>query len=369
MRDARTLENPPNVGYCWSARPTDDPVRNTDMPTSMEEIQAFAELGRRRRQLLFETYGGCRLKIGKKEKAKGIKDVVKDAKDIYKDVKDAAKGAGKEAAESLLKKLFDGMDWVQVIPLLGDALYQVQQEVTSFLSAIPCLGSIEGGAKAIWYFGNAAERAWTSHKIEQNSSVIRAGDPRAACLAVMEIIDRARNENLVKGSINATHAVVSAGMFFVDGGAISGPAAGAAKTCANLCQSLYLWARDIREMIKGNEALGNPDDLSADVFKISPVLGAYLMTESNTSDLISFMISDIGLPNWMSKIELLLPQLTYVQDEAGKLIRSSRLQLEGLQTNMWKFRGLGRWEKFKNKIKGAKEKGGIVKDVGGLFIK
>src|SRR5579859_1157399 len=180
------------------------------MRTTSADIQAFAELARRRRHLLYETFGGCKLKIGKKEKAQGAKDVVK------------------EAAESLLKKLFDGMDWVQVIPLVGDALHEIQKEVTCFLSAIPCLGSIEGGARAIYYFGNAAERAWTSHKCAQNAAVIRAGDPRAACYAVVEIIDRARNENLVKGSINATHAVASAGMFFVDGGAISGPALSAA---------------------------------------------------------------------------------------------------------------------------------------------
>ena len=337
------------------------------MPTSMEEIRAFAELGRRRRQLLFETYGGCKLKIGKLKYAMGAKDVVKGAYDVYKDAKDAASKAGTEAAKSLLKKLFDGMEWVEVIPLLGDALHQVQQEVSAFLAAIPCLGSMESGAKAIWYFGNAAERAWTSHKVEQNSTVIRAGDPRAACLAVMEIIDRARNENLVKGSINATHAVASAGMFFVDGGAISGPAAAAAKSCANLCQSLYLWGRDIKEMIQGNKALGNPEDLTADVFKISPILGAYLMTESNTSDLISFMISDIGLPGWMSKIETVLPQLSYVQNEAGRLIRGSRLQLDGLQTNLWKFRGLSNWEKFKGKVKTAFKVGKAAKSVGELF--
>src|SRR5262249_14975402 len=162
-------------------------------------------------------------------------------------------------------------------------------------------------------------------------------------------VDRGRNENLVKASINATHAAASAGMFFVDGGAFSGPASAAAKACANLCQSLYLWARDIKEMKAGNKALGTAEDLTADVFKMSPVLGCYLMTESNTSDLLGFMIADIGLPNWMSKIELLLPQLNHVQDEAGKLIRVARLQLEGLQTNLWKFRGLSRWEKFKKK--------------------
>src|SRR5215831_5425168 len=102
------------------------------MPTSMADIQAFAELGKRRRQLLFETYGGCRLKIGYTEKAKGTLEVVSGVRNIYKDVKTAVSAAGKEAAESLLKKLFDGMDWVQVIPLLGDALYHVQQEVTAF---------------------------------------------------------------------------------------------------------------------------------------------------------------------------------------------------------------------------------------------
>jgi hypothetical protein len=337
------------------------------MPTSAAEIMAFAELGRRRRQLLFETYGGCRLKIGKTDYAKGAKSVVTDVQGIVKDVKTAASGAGKEAAESLLKKLFDGMDWVQVLPLVGDALVDVQKEVTSFLSAIPCLGSMESGAKAIWHFGNAAERAWVSHKVAEKSAVIRSGDPRSACLAVVEIIDRAVNENLVKGSINASHAAVSAGMFFVDGGAVSGPAAAAAKACANLCQSLYLWARDIKEMIKGNEALGNPESLNADVFKISPILGAYLMTESNTSDLISFMISDMGLPNWMNKIELLLPDLNYVQNKAGKLIRKSRLKLDGLQTNLWKYRDLGRFEKFKTKAKSLFGKGKMVKEVKDLF--
>jgi len=337
------------------------------MPTSAADIMAFAALGRRRRQLLFETYGGCRLKIGKLEYGKGGKDVVDGVKGIIKDAKTAASGAGKEAAESLLKKLFDGMDWVQVIPLLGDALVEVQKEVSSFLSAIPCLGSMESGAKAIWNFGNAAERAWVSHKVSQKSAVIRSGDPRAGCHAVVEIIDRAMNENLVKGSINASHAAVSAGMFFVDGGAVSGPAAAAAKACANLCQSLYLWARDIKEMIKGNEALSDAESLNGDVFKISPILGAYLMTESNTSDLVGFMISDIGLPNWMDKIELLLPDLNYVQNKAGKLIRKSRLKLDGLQTNLWKYRGLSRYEKFKGKVKGFFEKGKAVKEVKDLF--
>lgn len=331
------------------------------------DYRGFAELARRRRELLFETFGSCKLKIGTSEHAGVAYDAAKDAKEIVGSIKTAASAAGKEAAESLLKKLFDGMDWVQVIPLLGDALHQVQKEVTSFLSAIPCLGSIEGGAKALWYFGNAAERAWTSHKVEQNSVVIRAGDPRAACLAVVEILDRARNENIVKGSINATHAAATAGMFFVDGGAISGPVAAAAKTAANLCQSIYLWARDIKEMIKGNEVLGDPDNLTGDVFKISPVLGAYLMTESNTSDLLSFMVSDIGLPDWMTRIEMLLPQLNYVQDQSGKLIRKARLQLHGLKTNMWKYRGLSRWEKFKGKVSGYFDKAEKVKDIHGLF--
>lgn len=335
-------------------------------PLTAADYRAFAELARRRRELLFELFGACKLKIGKSEHADAAYDVAKDAREVISSVKTAASAAGKEAAESLLKKLFDGMDWVQVIPLVGDALHQIQKEVVSFLSAIPCLGSIESGAKAIWYFGNAAERAWTSHKVEQNSAVVRCGDPRAAALAVVEIIDQARNENLVKGSINATHAAASAGMFFVDGGAISGPVAAAAKSAANMCQSLYLWGRDIKEMIKGNEALGNPDRLNADMFKISPILGAYLMTESSTFDVVDLMVSEIGLPEWKTKVESILPQLNYVQDESGKLIRDARLHLHGLQTDMWKYRGRSRWERFKSsmsKYLGRAEKLQDAKDV------
>src|SRR5258706_13560674 len=73
--------------------------------TSMADIKAFAELGRRRRQLLYETYGGCKLKIGKSDYAGGAKDVVSGVKDIASEIKTAASAAGKEAAESLLKKL------------------------------------------------------------------------------------------------------------------------------------------------------------------------------------------------------------------------------------------------------------------------
>src|SRR4026208_1000541 len=105
------------------------------------DYRAFAQLARRRRPLSHETFGTCKLKIGKSEHANVVYDAVKDGKEIVDSVKTAASAAGKEAAEGLLKKLCDAMDWVQVLPLLGDALHQVQKEVTSFLSAIPCLGS------------------------------------------------------------------------------------------------------------------------------------------------------------------------------------------------------------------------------------
>jgi hypothetical protein len=334
--------------------------------TSAAEITAFAELARRRRRLLEETFGGCELKIEALDHVKESMGVVDGVKDVKGQLAKIGTPAAKAQAESLLRDLFDG-DWNQYAPLLGPAFTQVVKEIQCFLDAVPCLGSIESGAKAVWHFGHAARRAWQGHKVAQSSSVMRSGDPLAACGAIREVLDRARNENLVKGSINATHASATAGMFFVDGGAISGPVFGAAKAIANLCQSLYLWARDIREMVDGNTTLRNPGTLSSEVFRVSPILGAYLMTESNTSDLLAFMLSDIGLSGWAKKIEIALPHLERVQSQAGKLARNSRLKLEGLQTDLWKYRGLSRFEKFKSKVSSQWEKAELLKSLVGLF--
>ncbi len=332
---------------------------------SMGEFKAMAELARARRELLQETFGGCSLSISTLDHVKQSGNLIDAVKDVEKSLGKIGGPLAKAQAESLLKDLFNG-DWTQYAPLLGPAFSQILKEVQCFISAVPCLGSIESGAQAVRYFGQAARRAWQEHQVKNKSAVVRSGDPLAACGAIREMLDRARNENLVKGSINAAHAATTAGMFFVDGGAISGPVAGAAKTIANLCQSLYLWARDIHEMLDGNDALKNADKLNVDVFKDSPILGAYLLTESNTSDLLSFMIADIGLPGWMTKIEQIRPDLEYVQNHAGKLIRGSRLKLNGLSTNVWKFRGLGRFEKFKNSVNSKWEKFGLAKTLHGL---
>jgi len=213
---------------------------------------------------------------------------------------------------------------------------------------MPGLGSVFSGLKALKEFGVAAERAWKKYSLSTKQGSLRAGDPRSAAVAVGKVIDRARNEALIKGSVNAAHAAATAGLFLVDGGVFSGPAAGALKSAAQLSLRIYLLARDLEEIEAANEALADPDSITADIFRVSPTLGCYPLTEGNTFMLVNFFVFEMNLGGWMDKVERLRADFEPIQNEAAQLARDSTLELKGLKTDMWKYRSPGKLKQLRN---------------------
>lgn len=325
------------------------------MPFSEAEGRAF--LIEARKNFMRDLFTGTHLEPKNKEMAKILGWITKDVASIKKNLSsigaEPSKTAlqqvteGTKAVSDLSRKIFHGKDVTSVLAKVG-AASPVGEAIGKFLDVMPGLGSVLSAAKALKEFGQAIERAWTKADLAERQGSVRAGDPRSAAVAIGKIIERSRNEHLIKGSINAAHAATTAGMFVVDGGVFSGPAAGALKSAAQLSLRMYLMARDIEEMEKANDALAVPELITADVFLKAPILGCYPMTEGNTFMLVNFLVFEENTGMWMNEVERLRAHIEPIQNEAAVLAREASLELKGLKTDMWKYRSPGKLKQLQN---------------------
>ena len=324
------------------------------MPSDAEARQILIDA---RKTFLNDLFSDCQLQLKNDQMRSILGWMGKDIRSIKKNISDIGKEPTKtalaEATEikstvaNLSKKLFNNKDVTSILTKVGAAT-PAGEAITQFLDVMPGLGSVYSGLKALKEFANAAEREWTKVNLREKQGSLRAGDVRSAAVAIEKVIDRARNEHLIKGSVNAAHAATTAGLFLVDGGVFSGPAAGALKSAAQLSLRIYLLARDLEEIENANEALGDPETITADIFKTSPILGCYPLTEGNTFMLLNFFVFEMGLGDWRPKIERMRAEIEPVQNEAAELARKATLELKGLRTDMWKYRSPGKLKQLKN---------------------
>jgi len=115
-------------------------------------------------------------------------------------------------------------------------------------------------------------------------------------------------------------------------------AIGLANAAASLGLQLFYLGLDIKDMRAGNARLAKPNSLDSTVFNECPILGCYLLTCTDTSNIVNLLVEDIGSPGWMSRVEAMKrTQLDPLLKIATKNITSSRLQLDGLSTNKGTF--------------------------------
>ena len=89
--------------------------------------------------------------------------------------------------------------------------------------------------------------------------------------------------------------------------------------------------QEIADMRAGNKRLEKPDSLDIRV-RECPILGCYLLTCSDTSQVGNFFVAEIGLPGWMDRVEAMKKtKMDPMLKIAKKAISDSHLQLEGLR--------------------------------------
>ena len=241
----------------------------------------------------------------------------------------------------LLIELFDGLDLPDIALEIGGEFI-----VDWVATALPVLGQIKSGSQAAMEWGRAAKRGYQVYRVGHQKAFLLPGDPVAAADAVKVLLQREAAMHSGKASIRTAQFASSTAALALDAGAISGPLISTGSALANLSIRIYAIATQHKDRVAGNELLRQPEQLDARVFGASPLLGAYLLTCSNTSDVINLLTSSIGAPGWMDNAERMKRKIDPLLTESTKLIQASPYELHGLKSTKGIYLPKKKWYKF-----------------------
>jgi hypothetical protein len=267
--------------------------------------------------------------------AKGLADLndVRGALGTFKsaarDIKGAATGTlATSGLNDELRKL--------LASLFGDATAAEAQAAlgplfADFLtSATPFVGAISSGVKAVKNWASAAKALYDKSDMADASRSFAPGDPAAAFDAVLLIMNREISMYATTASIQTVAAGAKAAFTAADFGALSGPVLGAAESLALVVQKIYLFARDWKEM-KGANVLLEKGACDLGLFKACPLLGCYLIANSDTSAIINMAVADYGKTNWKLEVESMVRKARPVFEKSRVVIADSRFECAGMK--------------------------------------
>lgn len=321
-----------------------------------EDFIGLAAIAKARRSNLVNMFSGTRLKFGTKDKAKVVKDLGSAGKSVVSSAKKVASGAKaastavsapgiREAAEKFITTC-SGVDNIHEIVevISGEATKNLIAEVT------PIVGVVVSGAKLIQAGKAVAEDGYHLYKSKEYRTGFLRGDPVAAAEAVTTIIKRDLAVHSIKLAQNAAATGGKIAGLFADLGTATTAGLGLANALASLGLELYALGQEIADMRAGNKRLATPDDLDLSVFGECPILGCYLLTCSDTSQVANFFVAEIGLPNWQDRVEAMKKtKMDPMLKIATTAIEASRLQLEGLRSDKGTHSQKGFFARIKSK--------------------
>ena len=313
------------------------------MATSLSraEFIALGEIAKARRRVMVNMFTGTQLKFGRLATVQAGKGLLSSGKKLHGGATKIASGGSGVAKAGLsvpgMQQAFqDFMVQCADVQGIGDVIEVIGGEVVKELVAevTPVLGAVISTAKLAKAAKSVADDGLNLYRSSEYKKGFLRGDPYAAAEAVQVIIQR----DLVKHSVDLARQATATSMkiagLFADMGVATTTAVGLANTLAGLGLQLVSLGVDIKDMRAGNLRLAKPDALDLTVFEDCPLLGCYLLTCADTSQVANFFVADIGLPGWMDKVEQLKKkQMDPLLKIATKNIEGSRLQLEGLASN------------------------------------
>ena len=225
----------------------------------------------------------------------------------------------------------------------SEALHTAIGEMAPFLGILTsAYGSVKSW-RAVFQSG------YSLYKDNQAKLDVLPGDPRAAAEAIITLLERKLANDAVTAARNTASLTGKIGGLFADFGTATTAAIGAANAAAALAQQLAMLGLDYSDRKAGNEVL-EQGRFDLNIFKSCPILGCYIIVCSDTSNVLNFFVADIGLPNWMDRVEdMKKNSLDRLIKDANKFIVASRLHLEGAPTD----KGIAVPKTFATKVKEA----------------
>ncbi|HUA58089.1 MAG TPA: hypothetical protein VML19_05000 [Verrucomicrobiae bacterium] len=284
----------------------------------------------------------------------GLASVRQAKQDLEKAVRESKQAAGSAArgtAEMLAQKAL-GEQIAEVREALSDMFGVVITDVLQFgqtvladtglqgmlavadqvANMLPLISVIAGGVKTLAAAGMAVKKGYDQWSFSRHEGAFESGNAAAAFDAVKTLLARETANQTAKAGIEATAFAANTALHAAKGvGAVLAPAVGAAKACANAARVITKFAIECRETLIARKELKNPDQLDLRVFNRCPLLGAYMLIGSDTSDLVALLFEEFGQDGWMDDVESLMKKhIKPALDQCESLIQSSPFIVTGV---------------------------------------
>ncbi|MBM4061379.1 MAG: hypothetical protein FJ265_09850 [Planctomycetes bacterium] len=226
---------------------------------------------------------------------------------------------------TVLQKLTGMDDGKSILEAIGP------HTLAGFFEAVaPFYGVIGSGVATVKHFYKAIDDLTKSWAGQEALPAVQAGAPEKALASVAVLLKRRSNDHFAQGAVKAVETAVN-------GALIGSGIASAASTGVSLGAKIATLAVIIRrrvleykEVQKGKQALGNAADLTPKVFEACPLLGCYLLTNSNTSDLVmSCFAQGTVTPDWQKQVEKNKKQIDPLIAAAREFIGESLFLCKG----------------------------------------
>ena len=158
-------------------------------------------------------------------------------------------------------------------------------------------------------------------------SAVREGDPDKAVIAIERVLSRDITRRATQGTMAGFEAIARGASTALGGPAAETIAAGV-MSIAKLTFQVYIIGRDFQEKGQANDIMSGAEPVTYTVFDKYPLLGCYYVVCVDTSDVVNFMLDDMGSENWMDDVEKLTRKMQPIVQTSRTLIADSRFEIE-----------------------------------------
>ena len=191
----------------------------------------------------------------------------------------------------------------------------------------PYAGILTSGANAMFQFGKLAQAANRKMDVHDCRSAVREGDPDKAVAAIERALSRDMTRRATQGTMAGFEAIARGASTALGGPAAETIAAGV-MSIAKLTFQVYVIGRDFQEKGQANDIMAGAEPVTYTVFDKYPLLGCYYVVCADTSDVVNFMLDDMGSENWMDDVEKLTKKMRPIVEISRQLIADSRFEIE-----------------------------------------
>jgi hypothetical protein len=247
-----------------------------------------------------------------------------------------------EMARELIAGILEGLP----IEVVREVMTLLDELVPNFVSELagaiaPYVSIVRSGVKTTTYLVKTIKSRYQFYDLGTHVGAVLPGDPEAAARALLVMVQREVSRNAKMTAIYGTDTALKGGALALDAASLGVPSAslimnplsGMVTALAVLGITVRSLARDVQERQVANKLLAHSGTtkLTSQLFQEAPILGCWFLACANTSDIVNFLVSDIGQPGWKLDVEVMVAKHVAPITQAAKgFVADSRFEVSGM---------------------------------------